>query len=491
MQALVAASPVRANTVNPIFRLARRASLSLCVAAMFASGAHAAPALLAIGTLNGSGDLSGLTAPLENGLAGNVLGGMGSGMAWAGGNTFVALPDRGPNATSYNANVDNTVSYISRFQTVNMTLAPSSSGSGLPMILTPVLTQTTLLSSSQALVYGSGAGINLGTGAPASNTASTFYFSGRSDNFGGSNSGNALNGRFDPEAIRVSADGRSVFISDEYGPYVRQFDRTTGVLIRNFELPAKYYAPNQNAVGDTEISGNAIGRVANKGMEGLAITPDGKTIIGIVQAPMAQDAAISASNKLLRIIAIDVATGAIKGEYGYKLTTGSGVSEITAINDHELVTLERDGKGLGDGSNAAVKTLFKIDLAGATDISSLTGLAAANAAVAKTSFLDVVAVLGANGITKANVPAKLEALAFGADIMVNGTLTHTLWMANDNDFLPDTAGTNIFYVFGVTDADLGASKYVGQSIPVPSTLALMMLALAGLPAVRRLRRTKG
>jgi hypothetical protein len=298
-----------------------------------------------------------------------------------------------------------------------------------------------------------------------------------------------LNGRFDPEAIRVSADGRSVFISDEYGTYVRQFDRTTGVMIRNFELPAKYYVPNQSAVGDAEIAGNTIGRVSNKGMEGLAITPDGKTIFGIVQAPMAQDAAISASNKLLRIIAIDVATGAIKGEYGYKLTTGSGVSEITAINDHEFLVLERDGKGLGDGSNAAAKWLYKIDLTGATDISSLTGAAAAAAAVTKTDFINLVALLGANGITAANVPAKLEALAFGADILVNGTLTHTLWMANDNDFLPNVAGPNNFYVFGVTDADLKGSMFVGQSIPVPSTLALTLLALAGLPAVRRLRRS--
>ena len=47
----------------------------------------------------------------------NVLGGIGSGLAWAGGNTFLATPDRGPNATPYNSAVDDTVSYIARFQT--------------------------------------------------------------------------------------------------------------------------------------------------------------------------------------------------------------------------------------------------------------------------------------------------------------------------------------------------------------------------------------
>lgn len=89
---------------------------------------HADPfRCVAIGTLNGSGDLSGLTGTLENGLAGNVLGRMGSGMAWAGGSTFLVTPDRGPNATPYNAAVDDTVSYISRFQTVDMTPAPSFS----------------------------------------------------------------------------------------------------------------------------------------------------------------------------------------------------------------------------------------------------------------------------------------------------------------------------------------------------------------------------
>jgi hypothetical protein len=58
--------------------------------------------LLAIGTISGAfGDLASRTAgPPENGVAGNLLGGMGSGLAYAGGNTFIALPDRGPNAAA-------------------------------------------------------------------------------------------------------------------------------------------------------------------------------------------------------------------------------------------------------------------------------------------------------------------------------------------------------------------------------------------------------
>jgi len=81
------------------------------------------------------------------------------GFAYAGGNTFLATPDRGPNATPYNPLVDDTASYIDRFQTFKLQLTPSSGA--LPYTLTPVLTATTLLSSATPLIYGTGA---LGTG---------------------------------------------------------------------------------------------------------------------------------------------------------------------------------------------------------------------------------------------------------------------------------------------------------------------------------------
>src|SRR5262252_9334885 len=244
------------------------------------------PDLIAVGTIPGNYEDFALqtAAPLENGIAGNLLGGMGSGLAYAGNNTFIAIPDRGPNAAPYNPAVDDTASYIPRFQTLHMSLAPSGNPT-LPFTLTPMLTDTTLLSSESRLVYGNGAAAGLPDGAPALNAVDhTFYFSGRSDNFDPAKlSTSPRNGRFDPEGVRVSRDGRSVFITDEYGPFVYEFDRSSGRRVRVFQLPDAFAVSHVSSVGTDEINGNTSGRVANKGMEGLAITPDGRTIVGIMQ----------------------------------------------------------------------------------------------------------------------------------------------------------------------------------------------------------------
>ena len=480
-----------------------RRIIALILASAMAAPSHAALVYLANGQLVGTSDRSGLTAPLENGVAGNVLGGIGSGLTYAGGNTYIAVPDRGPNATSYNSAVDDTTSYISRFQTLTLALTPAAAGSALPFTLSPTLTGTTLLSSATALNYGSGAGLGtridgvtpIGSGAPAINTAGQYYFTGRSDNYGAGGSGNPANARFDPEGVRVSNDGGSVFVSDEYGPYVRQFDRATGVLIKTFALPANLDVATLSPNGATEISGNTLGRVANKGMEGLAITPDGTTLVGIIQAPLIQDAATSVTAKMVRIVTIDIATGATR-EFGYMLTTGSGVSEIVAINSHEFLIGERDGKGLGDGSNAAVKQFFKIDLAGATDITGLSGAAAAAAVVAKpaTPFLDLVSALVAAGIPRSQIPAKIEGLTFGQDVTLNGQLLHTLLIANDNDFVPGLAGANQFYVFGFLDSDLPgfAPQRFSAPVPEPGTWATMLMGMGLVGGmIRRKRRAGG
>jgi hypothetical protein len=319
-------------------------------------------------------------------------------------------------------------------------------------------------------VYGTGAGLGLGSGAPALNASDhTHYFSGRSDNFDPARlSTFPFNGRLDPEGIRVSSDGRSVYVSDEYGPYVYEFDRQSGRRLRAFAIPDNLAVSHLSAVGNDEIAGNTSGRVANKGMEGLAITPDGRTLVGVMQASLIQD-----GGNVIRIVTIDIRTGRTH-QYAYALTTGSGVSEILAINGHEFLLDERDGKGLGDGSAAVVKQLFRVDLAGATDVSQISGAAnLAPLAVAKTPFLDIVAALVTSGISAIHIPAKIEGISFGPDVTLNGSVKHTLFVANDNDFTaatPDknkvvTDNPNQFFVFAFDDADLPG--FVAQRFSTP------------------------
>ncbi|MBT2187768.1 esterase-like activity of phytase family protein [Sphingobium nicotianae] len=463
--------------------------IALCVAIATPMPASSAAMLLATGTLSGATDASGLNYTLENGLAANFLGGVGSGFAYAGGNTFLSVPDRGPNATPYNSLVDDTVSYIARFHTMTMALTPSAPGSTLPYQLTPTLNSTTLLWSDQPLTYGDGTAYGLPAGDWV-NTPGKYYFTGRSDNFGSGLSTNPAFARFDPESIRVSADGKTVFVSDEYGPFVRQFDRETGKLVKTFALPDNLAIANLAPKVDDEIGGNTSGRTTNKGMEGLAITPNGKTLVGIMQAATLQDAANPATNKMVRIVTIDIASGETK-EYAYMLTNGSGVSDIVAINDHEFLVDERDGKGLGDGSNAKWKQVFKIDLAGATPLTNETGAAAAALAVAKDAspFINLVDALVAYGIPKSQIPSKIEGLSFGQDVEVNGVMMHTLYITDDNDFLPATSGPNHFYVFGFTDNDL--PRYVPQTlpgVPEPASWAMMIGGLAFVGAALRGRK---
>src|SRR6202012_717714 len=175
----------------------------------------------------------------------------------------------------YASSIDSTVTYSNRFHTFNLRLLPVAapdagvqdsnttpnpvSGlkppfdvAGLPFILTPTLRSTTLLWSPTPLTYGKGGaftednGKSIGSGAPELDSVNhRYYFTGRSDGFAYNPakpavypnlSNNPNNARLDPESIKISNNGLSVFISDEYGPYVYQFDRSTGARIRSFRL---------------------------------------------------------------------------------------------------------------------------------------------------------------------------------------------------------------------------------------------------------------
>ena len=231
-------------------------------------------------------------------------------------------------------------------------------------------------------------------------------------------------------------------------------------------------------------------------MEGLAITPDGKTLVGFMQSPLLQDG--GDGGQYNRIVTIDIASGATK-QVAYNNQVGGknyNSSELLALDDHEFLVLQRDGKGLGDDSSAVFKQLRKIDIAGAADVSGLSGAAAlAPKAVSGSLFLDLRAALNAKGITDDKIPAKLEGAAFGDDIVIGGVTKHTLYIANDNDFLAASPkgldNPNQWFVFAFDESDLGGSVFVNQQfapVPEPAEWAMLAGGLLGIGGFVRRRR---
>ena len=118
----------------------------------------------------------------------------------------------------------------------------------------------------------------------------------------------------------------------------------------------------------------------------------------------------------------------------------------------------------GDGSVAKFKKLYEIDLNGAMEVSGVVGESnLAGKEVAKSLFLDLVAALNSHGINSEDIPAKLEGVAFGQDVVIDGVTKHTLFVANDNDFVPTVtdglhpngvANPNRSFVFAFDGADL-------------------------------------
>ena len=275
-----------------------------------------------------------------------------------------------------------------------------------------------------------------------------------------------LNARLDPEGIRVGPNG-TFYVSDEYGPYVFEFNRQ-GQLVRRLEVPSKFFIANPSSDPNTELTGNTSGRQANRGMEGLAISPDGKTLFGIMQNALIQDHGLSGTDRVglnNRILKLDLATGETH-EYVYvvdAINRGQGVCEILAINDHEFLVVERDNRSnLQSPPQAPTrKNIYKIDLTGATEVSGIESLPAGAlplgiTPVSKQLFINL---LDADLNLAATVPEKIEGLTWGPDL-ADGR--HVLYVISDNDLNPALA-TQI-YAFAI---DPSLLDFQQQFLPGP------------------------
>ncbi|QXV66694.1 esterase-like activity of phytase family protein [Mucilaginibacter achroorhodeus] len=250
----------------------------------------------------------------------------------------------------------------------------------------------------------------------------------------------------DSEGLVRAADG-SFWVSDEYGPHIVHFD-ATGKTIERIN-------PFGTGTGGRKIPLVFAKRRANRGMEGLAITPDGKTLVGLMQSPMYNPSKAAIGNSVvLRILTYEIATGKTK-QYAYLMDDPSltGCSEITAVNATTFLTIERDGLYGGAATNPAkFKKIFKIDISNATDISDPDNGANGKLYGGKTvEELGTTAGLQGAGITPVTKTLVLDLLkdlptVYPHDKAEGITLLpgNILAISNDDDFGVVDNGSNTF-----------------------------------------------
>lgn len=244
----------------------------------------------------------------------------------------------------------------------------------------------------------------------------------------------------DPEGLVVMKDG-TFWTSDEYGPHLTHFDAEGKTIER--------VNPFGSGRGGRSIPKVFAKRWANRGMEGLTITPSGK-LVGTMQSRLYNPSqALAINTRLTRILVFDPATAVTK-QYIYiqEINNGSN-SGIAAISDTSFLVLERDQNFQGGTPAATVKRFYKINISEATDVSDPTDGANGLLIDGKTLEQYTTAELATKGIkpvTKTLVADLLTDMPYYPHDKLEGVAIlndSTIMVSNDDDFVvsPNASGS--------------------------------------------------
>jgi hypothetical protein len=297
------------------------------------------------------------------------------------GGTLYALPDRGPNQIG-SVGFSNYPGRVNIFSAAFTPYTGSAAISASANVLN--LTQTGgffLRDFNNNLTTG------LDPGAPGPNA----YVTENGFNLPGSKTGAAAGKiSLDAEGLRFLQNG-NFYVSDEYGANVYYFDPSGKML--GVIQPPPALIPRTSASGtspDTlsynSLADSPVGRRFNQGIEGMAIMPDQKHMVTLLQSATEQDSTSNQATRTnTRLMVYDISTTktptAPVADYVLQLpiyrSNGDGAaadrtaaqSEILALNDTQFLVLSRDGNGLGQANLPPVfKSILLVDTTGATNI---------------------------------------------------------------------------------------------------------------------------
>jgi hypothetical protein len=248
----------------------------------------------------------------------------------------------------------------------------------------------------------------------------------------------------DPESL-VRAPDESFWIGEEFGPFLVHVAPDGRVLEPPFGVPGVRSPQNPSLRIADRARAEQPTLAASRGFEGVAISPDGSTLYALLEGPLSGDDA-----RDLRICVFDVARRAftdtflrLRLEMPGQLVNLAGlgdrsgapvfpdaeappagpvsIGELKAVNDRQLLLIERDNQG--DGlAPPRFKKIFLVDISKAAEQDGY---------VAKTLLLDLLAVADPAGV---GGDGDFFRLPFYTIESVHVVDEHTLLIASDNNF---------------------------------------------------------
>jgi hypothetical protein len=166
----------------------------------------------------------------------------------------------------------------------------------------------------------------------------------------------------DPEGLVALPDG-TFWVAEEYGPSLLHLAANGRTLER-----IDPFAPSARG---RRLPRVLAARRPNYGFEGLTVTPGGKALIAVLQAPLDNPSrAVRATARVTRLVWMDLQTGGTR-QFAYVHDAPAlSNTEVLALSERELLVLERDALFPGHPEKPARhKRVYRASLEGATDLS--------------------------------------------------------------------------------------------------------------------------
>lgn len=168
----------------------------------------------------------------------------------------------------------------------------------------------------------------------------------------GSTAGRVLTGAdIDPESLQ-RGHGGDYWVGDEFGPWLLHFDASGVLLDAPFAMPGGLRSPNSPF-----LAGTAATQPNSRGVEAMAMTPNGKSLYAVLEGATVAD--VDRSRRL--VFEFDTTDLGFTGRtWAYRTELpGNLVSDAWALDQHRLVVIERDG---GLGVTALFRRIYVVDL---------------------------------------------------------------------------------------------------------------------------------